>query len=310
LVELEAYPRDTHFMTRTKNLSLWLLPLLLILSIIAFAALAPVKFLNTITPSSTYKKTADIAYGDLPRQTLDIYIAEKQKTGAADMKVPILIFVHGGGWHSGNKEMYKFLADGFSRSGYDIVIPNYRLFPDGVYPNMLLDTAQATAHIADKFPDRPLVLIGHSAGAYNVLMMGLAPEYLQRHDIDLCQRVAGVISLAGPTGEIKLKSPRYVEVIPDRFNGQSAAINNLESPNPPILLVNGGLDDQVDPVNAVGLAKRMEDRGKAVDLKLYDDQTHNDLVKNLSRYFESDSTLKSDLVSFIDNLPNDANYCL
>ena len=293
-------------MTRAKKLSLWLFPLFLILAVIAFAAFAPVKFLNAITPSGTYKKTADVAYGQLPRQKLDIYIS-KDMSGT---RAPILIFVHGGGWHSGNKEMYKFFAEGFTKSGYDIVIPNYRLFPDGIYPNMLLDTAQATAYVANEFPDRPLILIGHSAGAYNVLMMGLAPDYLQENNIDICQRVAGVISLAGPTGEIKLKSPRYVEVIPDRFNGKSAAINSLESPSPPILLVNGGRDDQVDPINAVGLAKRMKEKGKTVELKLYDEQSHNDLVKNLSRYFDEETMLKPDLIRFIQSLPIQGNFCL
>jgi len=299
-------------MTRHKKMSLWLLPLLLVLVLlaaIAFAVFAPVKFLNSVTPSSSFTKTTNIVYGELPRHRLDLYTAKKPKTTAAETKAPLLVFFHGGGWRHGDKSMYKFLADGFTKAGYDIVVPNYRLFPEGVYPNMLLDTAKATAYVAEAYPDRPLILIGHSAGAYNVLMMALAPDYLGDDAIDLCQRVAGVISLAGPTGEVKLTSPKYVEVIPDRFNGASAAIHNLDNPNPPILVINGGQDEQVDPINATGLAERMEDKGKAVELKLYDTLTHNDLVKYLSRYFETGSTLKSDVTTFIDGLPQDGNFC-
>lgn len=294
-------------MTRANKISLCLLPLFLILGVALFAAIAPVKFLNTITPSAEYAKTHDIAYGELPRHRLDLY--ESKIAEASERRAPVLVFVHGGGWHNGDKDMYKFIGDGFAKSGFDIAIPNYRLFPEGVYPNMLMDTAQATAHIARRYPDRPLILMGHSAGAYNVMMMGLAPEYLNSEDIKVCERVAGIISLAGPTGEIKLTSPRYVDVIPDRFEGSSAAINNLDAPNPPLFLINGNLDDQVDPVNATGLAKRMQDRGKAVELKLYEKHTHNDLVKYLSRYFETQSSLKADILRFIDDLPTEGNIC-
>lgn len=291
-------------MTRGKKLTLWLLPLLLILALIVFAVLAPVKFLNSFTPSGSYTKTANIAYGELPRHRLDVYSADKPKAGA-----PMLVFIHGGGWRNGDKVMYKFLAEGFTKDGYDMAVANYRLYPDGVYPNMLLDTAKAVRHVAETYPERPLVLMGHSAGAYNVLMMGLAPYYLRAEGVDLCGRVAGVISLAGPTGEIKLTSPKYVEVIPDRFNGESAVINNLDDPNPPILIVNGGQDTQVDPKNATGLAARMMETGKLFELKLYGDHTHNDLVKYLSRYFEGGSMLKADLVEFIDGLPREGGFC-
>ena len=291
-------------MSKRRKLCFALLPLLTILALIAFAVMAPVKFLNTFTPSSSFTKTADVSYGELPRHRLDYYMSKSSKTGA-----PMIVFVHGGGWHNGDKSMYKFLAEGFTKSGYDVAVPNYRLFPEGVYPNMLLDTAKAIGKVAKDNPDRPLVLVGHSAGAYNVLMTGLAPDYVTAEGVDVCQRVNGVISLAAPTGEIKLKSPRYVEVIPDRFNGDSAAINNLDAPSPKIFVINGSEDTQVDQSNATGLAARMSAQGKSHKLKIYDGHSHNDLVKYLSRYFESGSPIKADLIAFIDDLPSGGNYC-
>ena len=291
-------------MTRRKKFIFGLIPILFILAAIALAVFAPVTFINTVTPSLNYTKTTNVVYGDLPRHKMDIYKAKTTKANT-----PILVFVHGGGWRNGDKSMYNFLADGFTKDGYDIAVPNYRLFPDGVYPDMLHDTAKAVAHISETYPDRPLVLMGHSAGAYNVLMMGLAPEYLRGEDIEVCERVAGVISLAAPTGEIKLTSPKYVEVIPDRFNGASAVINNLNNPSPAVLVVNGNMDTQVDPLNASDLSTKMTQKGKAAELKLYDDHTHNVLVKYLSRYFESKSILKTDITIFIDGLPKDGNFC-
>jgi len=134
---------------------------------------APVSILNGITPSSTFDKTKDVAYGPSDHERLDIYRADDPKAES-----PVIIFIHGGSWDSGSKDIYKFLAEGFTRSGYDIVVPNYRLYPDAAFPNFLEDNAKAAAYVAKEFPSRPLVLMGHSAGAYNVLMLGLRDEYL------------------------------------------------------------------------------------------------------------------------------------
>ena len=291
-------------MTRRRWLTFLAASLVLLLSVAAFAALAPVKFLNTITPSGSFKVEKNISYGEHARHKLDIYRAKKATPGA-----PVLVFVHGGGWRHGDKDMYKFLAQGFTQDGYDVVVPNYRLSPDAQYPDMLHDTAKAVAHAAKAYPERPLVLMGHSAGAYNVMMMGLDSQYLAAESTDMCARIAGIISLAGPTGEIKLKSPKYVKVFPNRFNGKDGAINNVTAPAPHIMIANGDADTQVATINATGLAERIEARGGAVTLKIYANHSHNDLVKFLSRYFDGDSVLKGDITAFISELPKAGNFC-
>lgn len=278
--------------------------LVFILSLVAFVVLAPVTFLNTITPSSSFKAEKNISYGPHERHKLDIYRAKK-----LDETAPILVFMHGGGWRNGDKQMYKFLAQGFAKEGYDIAVPNYRLAPEAKYPDMLHDTAKAVAYVAKAYPDRPLVLMGHSAGAYNVLMMGLDAAYLGDESVEMCSRISGIISLAGPTGEIKLKSPKYVEVFPNRFEGKDGAINNIDAPAPMMLIANGDADTQVDTINATGLAKRIETRGGEAVLKIYPDHSHNDLVKFLSRYFEKQSPIKDDITAFIKSLPSSGNFC-
>ena len=277
---------------------------LIILGALAFLFLNPVGFLNGITPSFSYKVSKDIAYGPHERHKLDIYRAKKP-----DAAKPLLVFVHGGGWRNGDKSMYKFLAQGFTKDGFDVAVPNYRLAPEAVYPDMLEDTALAVAKVSDTYPNRPLVLMGHSAGAYNVLMMGLSPNYLAADDVPLCQRVAGIISLAGPTGAIKLESPKYVAVFPNRFNGKDGAINNVTGPAPPIMLAQGLEDDQVHPKNATELTAKIEARSGRITQELYEGASHNDMVKFLSRYFDGGSTVKADIMSFIDGLPKNGNFC-
>ena len=102
----------------------------------------------------------------------------------------MLVFIHGGSWEEGSKDIYKFLAEGFTSEGFDVAVPNYRLYPDAVYPQMLEDSAKAVAHVAKQYPSRPLVIMGHSAGGYNALMVGLNKAFLSAEGISVCDRVA------------------------------------------------------------------------------------------------------------------------
>ena len=271
----------------------------------ALTACSPAKLLNTITPSGNFTKQSDISFGEHPRYKLDIYKPETPKIGA-----PVLVFVHGGGWNNGSKDLYKFIGDGFTGEGYTVVVPNYRLHPNAVYPDPLTDTAKAVAWTAKNYPDRPLMLMGHSAGAYNVLMMGLDKGFLAAEDVSMCARISGVISLAGPVGIVPLKKEPYITVFPDKFTGIDAALNNVNAPSPPMFLMNGGKDDQVYPRNAIALDKAIKERGGKSELKLYPKLSHTDAVKVLSRYFDGDSTLKNDILQFMsDNSATKDSYC-
>lgn len=272
----------------------------------ALVACAPVTVLNGITPSSTFDKMKNVSFGEGLRDVMDIYRAEDPKTDS-----PVLMFVHGGSWDSGSKNIYKFLAEGFTKSGYDVVVPNYTLYPQAKFPNFLNDNARAVAFTAGKFPDRPIVLMGHSAGGYNVLMLGLRDEFLEAADVSLCNRVAGIVALAAPTGIVPLESERLIEIFPDRFTGEDAALNNVNKPIPPLFLGHGESDTTVYPRNSEALAEKVTARGGKAIVEVYPGQSHTDVVKVLSRHFDGDTNLKSDIVSFIDGLPTQSeNYCL
>lgn len=285
-------------MTRLKPLAAFLA------AVSTLVACAPVSILNGITPSSTFDRTKNVSFGENDRDKLDIYRAENPKENA-----PVLMFVHGGAWDSGSKNIYKFLAEGFTKSGYDIVVPNYRVYPDAKFPDFIEDNAKAVAFVVEKFPKRPVVLIGHSAGGYNVLMLGLRDEYLSKVGVDRCATISGIVSLAAPVGLAPLTGEPLVTIFPDRFTGDDAAINNVNAPTPPIFLGHGEKDTTVNPLNATKLAEKITARGGAAQAKIYPGQSHVGVVKVLSRHFDGGSTLKADIVEFIDSLPSVGNSC-
>ena len=277
---------------------------LFLASALALSACAPVSILNGITPSSSFDKTEDVSFGPGERDVMDIYRADDPKADA-----PVLVFVHGGSWDSGSKDIYKFLAEGFTKSGYDVVVPNYTLYPEAKFPNFLEDNARAVKAVTDRFPDRPIILMGHSAGGYNVLMMGLRDEYLNDAGVDRCATISGVVGLAAPTGIVPLESKRLIEIFPDRFTGEDAVLNNVTAPAPALFLGHGEADTTVYPRNSEALAEKVTARGGKASVEVYPKQSHIDVVKVLSRHFDGDTNLKSDIVSFIDGLPKTGNFC-
>ncbi len=280
-----------------------------IVTLFLFAACAPVRFLNTITPSGSYKLAKDVAYLDSEaggeRQKLDIYQPKQPKTNA-----PVVVFIYGGSWDTGNKNIYKFVGEAFASQGYITVIPNYRLAPEVMYPEFVNDTAAAIAYTAKRYPEQGLIVIGHSAGAYNAMMVTVEPEYLRALGVDVCQVIAGTVGLAGPYGAFPLKADKYVTIFPDRHTADDAPVNLVKGPTPPVFMAIGDKDTTVSELHSLKLQEIIEARGGLADYKSYPDLNHTDVVKVLSRYFDDDSELKDDILSFIAaNSEKRNNYC-
>ena len=273
-------------------------------SVVTFAACAPVNVLNGITPSGSFSKTTDVSFGALERQKMDIYLAETSRDAA-----PVIVFIHGGSWDSGSKDIYKFLAEGFTKDGFDVVVPNYRLYPETSYPGFIEDNALAVAETIKRFPNRQVALMGHSAGGYNVLMLGLVPKYLQAAGVDRCSQIAGIAALSAPVGIVPLNEEPLITIFPDRFTKADAPLNQVSGPAPKLFLVNGKDDKTVYPDNSVALGEKIRARGGDAQVKIYDGMNHTDAVKVLSRRFEGGSELKADLVAFFDGLPKQGGSC-
>ena len=99
---------------------------------------------------------------------------------AAAKSRPVILFFYGGSWNSGRRQGYAFAARALAARGFVVIVPDYRLVPDAVYPDFLRDCAAAVrwarrnagAHGGD---GERIVLVGHSAGAYNAAMLALDP---------------------------------------------------------------------------------------------------------------------------------------
>jgi arylformamidase len=137
----------------------------------------------------------EIAYGADAKQRFDVYARPGLKNA------PILMFVHGGGWSFGDKHAVNALPGFAERHGWLLASAGYRLAPQVDAGGCAEDVASAVASMmrdAARFGGDPkrFYLMGHSAGAQIVALVGVDPQYLGAHDLKPSD-LAGVIALDG-----------------------------------------------------------------------------------------------------------------
>lgn len=269
---------------------------------LALAGCSGPDVLNALTPSSGYRLVKDIAYGDGPRRKLDLYVPDGPEV--ADGPLPTVVYFYGGSWQTGTKDDYRFIGQAFAARGYQVVVPDYRLYPEVRYPDFLEDAAAAVAWVAARAGEAgrragPIFLLGHSAGAYNGAMLALDRRWLSAAGVDRDRTVAGFAGLAGPYDFLPLVDPALMEIFgPKDARPLTQPIRYADAGAPPMLLATGADDDTVRPKNSANLAARLRDLGSRVEAPVYDRVGHLMIVAALARPFRFLAPVLDDVDSF------------
>ncbi|HEY44053.1 MAG TPA: alpha/beta hydrolase [Anaerolineae bacterium] len=159
----------------------------------------------------------------------DIHIATDPEDGDrlyADLWIPPdreyrtglgVIYLHGSGWHYGNKDMRtRHFFRHLTNQGHVIIDFAYRLAPNVDLHQMLFDVKRAINWMKTNAVDygvdaKKVVLMGGSAGAQLALLAAYTPNdpHFQPKDIQVDTSVCGVVSYYGPTDLVELH--RYFE---------------------------------------------------------------------------------------------------
>ena len=248
--------------------------------------------------SASYLLKSDVAFGSDDRQKLDIY-APSQGAGPW----PVIVFVYGGSWNSGDKEPYGFVGRALAAQGFLVVIPNYRLHPKNPFPSFVQDTAMAvdwaTRHSGKYGGDqRNVFAAGHSAGAYNLALAILDKSYLDVLGTDLSV-LRGVATLSGPFDFLPLDTKVSIDTfgeVPDLATTQP--INYVRADVPPFLILHGSDDTTVQPRNAQSLFSKLQSAGANVTLKIYPGIGHVGMITSFARPFRYRVSTLDDMVAF------------
>lgn len=253
--------------------------------------------LNFTIPRDGYRLQRSLSYGDNPRQTLDIYTPEQANNA------PVVLFFYGGSWQSGDKDDYLFLGQALASRGYVAAIANYRLYPEVYYPDFVLDSGRALAwvhqHIAG-YGGNPaqLFVAGHSAGAFNAVMLSLNEPLLKKSGAKR-DWIKGVIGLAGPYDFLPLTDPDIIAVFSKARAPDTQPIHFVGGKLPPFFLATGTDDTTVMPRNSTALAAKLKENHTPVELHTYDSVAHIGIVLSLARGFRGKAPLLDDLDAYI-----------
>jgi arylformamidase len=123
----------------------------------------------------------DIAYGDGPSETVDIFQARDGDGEVISSGAPVNVFFHGGYWFACDKQDFSFIARSLVPAGAALVMVNYGLIPTVSMDHLIDQCRRALAWVhanAHTFGGDAgnLHLSGHSAGGQLVAMMMADPE--------------------------------------------------------------------------------------------------------------------------------------
>jgi acetyl esterase/lipase len=240
-----------------------------------------------------------VSYGTDPAQTLDIWTPEQPGT-----RRPVLVFIYGGGWRSGSPGEYRFIGRHYARKGYVVAVLGYRLTPDGQFPAMLEDSAKGIAwvrdHIAEHGGDPAQVIaMGHSAGAYNAVMLALDPRWLAREGVP-ADYLKGVVALAGPYDFYPFTSASTRAAFGGAADpAATQPVRFARAGVPPLLLASGDADTTVRPRNSMTLAKALSAAGSPTQTVLFKGMGHAGILMTLAAPWNRDRRVGDAIDAFL-----------
>jgi acetyl esterase/lipase len=200
-----------------------------------------------------------------PAQTLDLYLPAKQKS---DKKLPLLVWIHGGGWRAGSKADVP-APTALALNGYAVASLNYRLTDRAKFPAQILDCKTAIRYLrkhADEYgidADR-IGVWGASAGGHLVALLGTTNDSKEFDrvggNLDVSSRVEAVCDICGPSDLTTIKQQcgpdyRLKDMVRTFLGGDPEEVKDIAldaSPvahvapgNPPFLIMHGDHDELV-----------------------------------------------------------------
>ena len=228
-----------------------------------------------------------------PKHLLDIYLPANAKE-----KIPLVIFIHGGGWLSNDKYadmgyMKKTVAEIVS-SGYALASIDYRFSTQAVFPAQMQDCNRAVSFLYDNadqygIDKNSFAVMGFSAGGHLASMVGLSKNneipafYMPGTSKSFSFKA--VVDFYGPAelilfpGSNDEKSPEGLLIgaaplsRPDLAKAASP-ITYVDKNDPPFLIIHGEKDEMVSPKHSQLLSAWLSVVGVPNELVIVKDAPH------------------------------------
>lgn len=246
--------------------------------------------------------TRDIVSDASVASRLDVYQPESARN------CPVLIYVYGGSWNSGNKELYAPMAQRLLPEGLVLVLPDYAAYPAARFPQPVREIAAAIAWTLDHIQDyggdpRRVVLAAQSAGAQIALTALLDPQWLAPYghragDVRGFVGISGVYDVAAEA-QFARKHARYIASVmggPANFAAASP-MSFVTAETPPSLLIHGDADTTVPMSQSVEFHARLQAAGVPSEFVRYHGGGHSGIL--FEAMAENPSRLMGDMLRWL-----------
>ena len=224
---------------------------------------------DAATGSRVLKDLAYVEQGH-ERQRLDLYLPL-----AGDRPVPVIVWVHGGGWAGGSKA--RTPASRMVQSGFAVAAINYRLSQHAVFPAQIHDCKAAIrwlrAHAAEyRLDTRHIGVWGSSAGGHLVALMGTSNGVADLEGTlgnpEQSSDVQAVVDWFGPTDFLTV-GPKETRTnllggdplqIPEQAK-RASPIHYVSKDDPPFLVMHGDADKTVPIAQSETFTEALQDAG-------------------------------------------------
>jgi acetyl esterase/lipase len=223
--------------------------------------------LGTVEKDVTYCVTDGVAL------KIDIYYPAVNKG-----LFPVTMYVHGGGWSSGNKAVGTGQADipGLRNAGFLVISVNYRLAPEYKFPAMIEDVKCAVRYLrahAGQYnldPER-IGVWGTSAGGHLVALLGVTDEsagFDVGEYLEYSSRVQAVVVMFGPTDlTVETGNGRQARKIFGDFDlALASPVTYVSADDSPFLILHGEEDTTVPISQAEILLAALTEAGVPAEL--------------------------------------------
>jgi acetyl esterase/lipase len=173
-----------------------------------------------------------------------------------------LLFLYGGGWTNGYKEMMAFMAPGLNAAGINFVSAGYRLAPEFTFPTGWLDVGRAINWLRQHLPThggdpRRIFVGGHSAGGHYASLLAIRQDWRQpmgvgKAAIRGCLPISAIYDFTPGNG--MAVRPRFLGPESEANEAPASPLHQITVPTVPFLMAHGARDFP----HLVTQAERME----------------------------------------------------
>ena len=261
--------------------------------------LKPIDLTIDVPETVTHERNIEYGKGGDHALQLDLY-SPKERKGP----VPAVLFLHGGAWKGGYRQIYHYYCTKFAEHGFVTATASYRFTGEAPFPAAVEDVKcavrwlRANAEERGIDPDK-IGAAGGSAGGHLAMMIGYSSDVPELEgkggNAETSSRVQAVVDLYGPTDltddfakskghVIRFLGGKTIDQAPDQYR-LASPITHVTKDDPPTLILHGSLDSTVPIHQADLLVEKLGKAGVVCELDRVEGWPHTmDLDAEVNRH--------------------------